>query len=51
MKRGVSNIVWFMIAFVIFLILIGIAFLILKIGEDFGLKAIKNVFNRFIEMS
>lgn len=51
LNKGVSNIIWFLIAFVIFLVLIGLAFLILKKGQSFGIEAIENVFNRFIKMS
>ncbi len=44
-KKGVSQIIWFLIAFIIILVLLGIAFLIIDKGKTFGLDSLEKVFD------
>jgi len=47
-KKGISQIIWFLIAFILILVILGIVVLILNQGKKFGLDALEKIFNQVI---
>ena len=43
LKKGVSHVMWFILAFILVLVLIAVGVLILKQGEDYAMKGIDDL--------
>jgi len=49
-EKGVTHLMWFILAFIVVLILIVIGFLILKQGENYALKGIDDLIKNLGDM-